>query len=62
VPLTAYLHAMGDWSVRFLILSLAITPMRRIANAPSEIDAEDDLARHPGQVELLVGDVEREVK
>jgi sulfoxide reductase heme-binding subunit YedZ len=36
-PLTAYLHAMGDWSVRFLILSLAITPMRRIANAPKLI-------------------------
>lgn len=36
-PLTAYLHAMGDWSVRFLILSLAVTPMRRIANAPKLI-------------------------
>ncbi|MEH3145993.1 MAG: sulfoxide reductase heme-binding subunit YedZ [Methylobacterium frigidaeris] len=33
-PLTAYLHAMGDWSVRFLILGLAVTPMRRIAGAP----------------------------
>jgi sulfoxide reductase heme-binding subunit YedZ len=36
-PLTAYLHAMGDWSVRFLIVSLAVTPMRRIANAPKLI-------------------------
>ncbi len=36
-PLTAYLHAMGDWSVRFLILSLVVTPMRRIANAPKLI-------------------------
>ncbi|GJD51665.1 Protein-methionine-sulfoxide reductase heme-binding subunit MsrQ [Methylobacterium crusticola] len=36
-PLTAYLHGMGDWSVRFLVASLAVTPMRRIAQLPKLI-------------------------
>ncbi len=29
-PLTAAIHETGEWAVRFLILSLAITPLRRI--------------------------------
>ncbi|ACL56259.1 sulfite oxidase heme-binding subunit YedZ [Methylobacterium nodulans] len=33
-PLTAFLHAMGDWTIYFLIASLAVTPMRRIADWP----------------------------
>ncbi|MGY2051009.1 sulfite oxidase heme-binding subunit YedZ [Methylobacterium sp. JK268] len=33
-PLTAFLHAMGDWTVYALIASLAVTPLRRIADWP----------------------------
>jgi sulfoxide reductase heme-binding subunit YedZ len=29
-PYEAALHASGDWAVRFLLLSLAVTPLRRI--------------------------------
>ncbi len=29
-PVTAALHDAGDWAVRFLLLTLAITPLRRI--------------------------------
>ncbi|GJD99744.1 sulfite oxidase heme-binding subunit YedZ [Methylobacterium isbiliense] len=36
-PLTAFLHAMGDWTVYFLILSLAVTPLRRVADWPKLI-------------------------
>jgi methionine sulfoxide reductase heme-binding subunit len=30
-PLTSAIHQSGDWAVRFLLLSLAITPLRSIA-------------------------------
>ena len=33
-PITALIHATGDWAVRFLLLSLAIAPLRRIADWP----------------------------
>ncbi len=33
-PLTQALHGVGDWSVRILVLSLAITPLRRIGLWP----------------------------
>ena len=36
-PITALTHATGDWAVRFLLLSLAVTPLRRIANYPKFI-------------------------
>jgi methionine sulfoxide reductase heme-binding subunit len=36
-PITALLHGTGEWAVRFLLLSLAVTPLRRIANAPKLI-------------------------
>ena len=36
-PLTAAIHQTGDWAVRFLVASLAITPLRRIANWPQLI-------------------------
>ncbi|MFE1597680.1 sulfite oxidase heme-binding subunit YedZ [Methylobacterium sp. ID0610] len=36
-PLTAFLHAMGDWTVYFLIASLAVTPLRRIGDWPKLI-------------------------
>lgn len=36
-PITALLHSTGEWSVRFLLLSLAVTPLRRIANYPKLI-------------------------
>ena len=36
-PLTALLHGTGEWTVRFLLASLAVTPLRRIANLPSLI-------------------------
>lgn len=36
-PITALIHATGEWAVRFLLLSLAVTPLRRIANAPKLI-------------------------
>lgn len=31
-PITALIHATGDWSVRLLLATLAVTPLRRIAN------------------------------
>lgn len=31
-PITEAIHRSGDWSVRFLLLSLAVSPLRRIAN------------------------------
>ncbi|MDP4001860.1 sulfite oxidase heme-binding subunit YedZ [Methylobacterium sp. NEAU K] len=31
-PITALIHATGDWAVRFLLLSLAVSPLRRIAD------------------------------
>lgn len=36
-PLTAAIHQTGDWAVRFLVASLAITPLRRIGNWPQLI-------------------------
>lgn len=36
-PLTVAIHEMGDWAVRFLLLSLAVTPFRRIARYPKLI-------------------------
>lgn len=33
-PVTAAIHETGDWAVRFLLLSLAVTPLRRIADWP----------------------------
>ncbi|ACA16130.1 Ferric reductase domain protein transmembrane component domain [Methylobacterium sp. 4-46] len=33
-PLTAFLHAMGDWTIYWLVASLAVTPLRRVADWP----------------------------
>lgn len=33
-PVTEAIHYTGDWAIRFLWLSLAVTPLRRIANWP----------------------------
>ncbi|MGU3537438.1 sulfite oxidase heme-binding subunit YedZ [Methylobacterium sp. A54F] len=37
-PITALLHGTGEWTVRFLLASLAVTPLRRIANLPKLIN------------------------
>ncbi len=36
-PLTEAIHQSGDWAVRFLLMSLAITPLRSIGNWPKLI-------------------------
>lgn len=36
-PITEAIHQTGDWAIRFLFLSLAVTPLRRIANWPKLI-------------------------
>jgi sulfoxide reductase heme-binding subunit YedZ len=36
-PVTAAIHETGEWAVRFLLLSLAVTPFRFIADAPKLI-------------------------
>ncbi len=36
-PLTEAIHQTGDWAVRFLMLSLAVTPLRSIAQWPQLI-------------------------
>lgn len=36
-PITEAIHQAGDWAIRFLWLSLAVTPLRRIANWPKLI-------------------------
>jgi methionine sulfoxide reductase heme-binding subunit len=36
-PLTEAIHQTGDWSVRFLMISLAVTPLRSIAQWPQLI-------------------------
>jgi methionine sulfoxide reductase heme-binding subunit len=36
-PLEASLHETGDWTVRFLLMTLAVTPLRRIADWPKLI-------------------------
>ena len=37
-PITALLHGTGEWCIRFLLLSLAVTPLRRVANWPKLIN------------------------
>jgi sulfoxide reductase heme-binding subunit YedZ len=36
-PITEAIHQTGDWAVRFFVLSLAVTPLRRIADWPKLI-------------------------
>ena len=36
-PLEFITHSTGDWTLRFLLLSLAITPLRRLARLPDLI-------------------------
>lgn len=36
-PFTEAIHTTGDWAIRFLVASLAVTPLRRIANWPKLI-------------------------
>lgn len=36
-PITEAIHQTGDWTIRFLLLSLAVAPLRRIANWPKLI-------------------------
>lgn len=36
-PVTEALHQAGDWAVRFLLLSLAVTPLRHLAQWPQLI-------------------------
>ncbi|HVI28476.1 sulfite oxidase heme-binding subunit YedZ [Hansschlegelia sp.] len=33
-PITAAIHFTGDWAIRFLLLSLAVTPFRRLLHWP----------------------------
>jgi sulfoxide reductase heme-binding subunit YedZ len=42
-PVTVVLHFCGDWAVRFVFLSLAITPARRLFAAPRLIQARRTL-------------------
>jgi sulfoxide reductase heme-binding subunit YedZ len=34
-PIEAIAHATGDWTLRFLLLCLAVTPARRLLHAPA---------------------------
>jgi methionine sulfoxide reductase heme-binding subunit len=36
-PVTEMIHRTGDWAIRFILLSLAVTPMRRFAQWPKLI-------------------------
>ena len=36
-PLTEAIHVLGDWTVRFFVLTLAITPARALLDAPKLI-------------------------
>jgi sulfoxide reductase heme-binding subunit YedZ len=36
-PVEFITHATGDWTIRFLIITLAITPLRKIARVPAFI-------------------------
>lgn len=36
-PLEFITHATGDWTLRFLLVSLAVTPLRRLARIPELI-------------------------
>jgi len=33
-PVTEAIHQVGDWALRFLLITLAITPAQRILNYP----------------------------
>lgn len=37
-PITELIHRTGDWAIRFLLLSLAVSPLRRIAQWPKLIN------------------------
>jgi methionine sulfoxide reductase heme-binding subunit len=37
-PVTEAIHACGQWAVRFLLLSLLVTPLRRVAQWPKLIN------------------------
>lgn len=37
-PITALIHGTGEWTIRFLLASLAVTPLRRVANWPKLIN------------------------
>lgn len=37
-PVTEAIHETGDWAIRFLAMSLAVTPLRRIAQWPKLIN------------------------
>ena len=37
-PITALIHGTGEWTVRFLLASLAVSPLRRIADWPKLIN------------------------
>lgn len=37
-PVTEAIHETGDWAIRFLAMSLAVTPMRRIGQWPKLIN------------------------
>ena len=37
-PLTEAIHETGDWAIRFLAMTLAVTPLRRIAQWPKLIN------------------------
>ena len=36
-PITEVLHGLGDWTVRFLLLSLAVTPARAVLDWPGVV-------------------------
>jgi sulfoxide reductase heme-binding subunit YedZ len=36
-PAEYIIHANGDWTIRFLLITLCITPLRRLLNVPSLI-------------------------
>ncbi|RFC67212.1 MULTISPECIES: sulfite oxidase heme-binding subunit YedZ [Mesorhizobium] len=42
-PITEAIHFTGDWAIRFLFISLAITPLRRIVNFPKLISVRRQL-------------------
>ena len=37
-PITALIHGTGEWTIRFLLASLVVTPLRRVANWPRLIN------------------------
>ena len=36
-PIEFITHFTGDWAIRFLVITLAVTPLRKLLNAPSLI-------------------------